>query len=245
MKLNTKFVGNSEANRLIIFLHEGLGSIEQWKTFPQELCELTNSYGLIYDREGYGQSKGSLTNRTINYLHEGAEELHTEIISAIHPQYDIYLYGHSDGGSIALIYAAKYGAHIKGIITEAAHVFVEAETIAGVQAARPLFDAGKFDGLKKYHGKRFKEVFFAWNDIWSSTAFRNWEIISLLKTITCPQLVIQGAADEYGTIKQIERIESGTKGHSTVKLIENGGHAPHKEKKEMVLLTVKNWMNGN
>lgn len=245
MKLNHVFIGNQTANRLIIFLHEGLGSIEQWKNFPLELCELTQSYGLIYDRSGYGQSAGSLENRSVNYLQEAAEELHEEVIKSIKTQQDIYLYGHSDGGSIALIYATKYGENIRGIITEAAHVFVEPVTISGVQAARPFFEEGKFDGLKKYHGNRFKEVFFAWNDIWLSDSFKTWEIISMLDTIMLPQLVMQGEEDEYGTAEQVELIESHTSGKSTVKLLKNCGHAPHKEQKETVLLTVNNWMNGN
>jgi pimeloyl-ACP methyl ester carboxylesterase len=239
MTLNHTFIGDPSAKKLIIFLHEGLGSIAQWKNFPELVCSATNSYGLVYDRRGYGKSKGSLLNRTTDYLEQGAVELQEVIQSIVPSNYDLFLYGHSDGGSIALIYAAANPERLTGIITEAAHVFVEEVTIEGVRAALPYFHQGKFEGLKKYHGERYKEVFMAWNNIWLDPEFKSWNISSLLDQITCPQLIIQGKSDQYGTLKQVETIADLTAGQSTIFTPKDCNHAPHKENEKETLLEVK------
>ena len=242
-ELNHIFVGNEEADILIIFLHEGLGSIGQWKNFPLQLCDEIGVSGLIYDRSGYGRSLGDLTNRQPNYLRLAAEEL-IQIVTPIQKEYDqIFLYGHSDGGSIALIAAALYPSWFSGIITEAAHVFVEEKTIKGVQSARLLFEKGLFDGLEKYHGKRYREVFYAWNDIWLSTGFKDWNIEKLLHQITCPQLIIQGDEDEYATLKQVDSIIKNTNSESQVFIPKHAGHAPHKTNTKEVLITCKGFID--
>ncbi|NOQ73559.1 MAG: alpha/beta fold hydrolase [Crocinitomix sp.] len=242
MALNHAFIGDPTAKKIIVFLHEGLGSIAQWKAFPELVCKATNSYGLVYDRYGYGKSEGSLVNRKIDYLEQGAVELENVIDSLVPSTYDLFLYGHSDGGSIALIYTAKHPLKVTGLITEAAHVFVEDITIAGVRAALPYFEQGKFDGLKKYHGDRFQEVFMAWNKIWLNPAFRNWNISPLLPQITCPQLIIQGEDDQYGTLKQVETIANNTTGKSRVFTPKNCNHAPHKENEKETLLEVTRFL---
>jgi len=235
VELNHVFIGNPQSTKLIIFLHEGLGSIAQWKEYPSLVCKALNCYGLIYDRSGYGLSPGNLLNRNINYLHEGSNELEIFIDSLKLSAYDLYLYGHSDGGSIALIYASSHSKQIKGIITEAAHVFVEEETLLGVRKALTPFKDGKFSGLQKYHGQRYEEVFMAWNQIWLNPQFKTWDITYLLKQIECPQLIIQGLDDQYGTLKQVSTIKNETTGHSVVFNPENCGHVPHKESQKNTL----------
>lgn len=234
MHLNHVFVGPASTT-LIVFLHEGLGSIPQWKSYPVDLCNALNVRGLVYDRTGYGRSSGSLADRKPDYLHQAANEL-SQIIESIKADFDqIILYGHSDGGSIALIAAAELKNQITALITEAAHVFVEPETIKGVREARPLFHEGLFDGLKKYHGDRYKEVFFAWNDIWLTPAFTEWDITHLLSKVHCPQLIIQGKDDQYGTLKQVDTIARFTKGKTQTLILDQCGHAPHKEQKSSIL----------
>lgn len=232
------FIGDPNSKNLIIFLHEGLGSVAQWKDFPEKVCAKTNAYGMVYDRAGYGKSPGNLTNRQADYLHLAADEL-DQIITHIAPKgYDIFLYGHSDGGSIALIYVANHPSKIKAVITEAAHVFVEKITTKGVKEARTHFKVGKFERLKKYHAERYEEVFFAWNDIWLNSEFRDWNITELLPNIKVPQLIIQGIDDEYGTLEQVVSIEKQTSGTSTIFTPKNCGHAPHKEKQNETLIRV-------
>ena len=181
--LHHRFIGNSKAKNLIIFLHEGLGCIEMWKSFPQKVVDTLNCFGLVYDRAGYGKSGGSLVNRDIDYLHKAAEELQEFINELNLDQYDISLYGHSDGGSIALIYAGNHPKKLKYVITEAAHAFVEQVTLDGVKEAIQPFKAGKLNGLRKFHGDRFEEVFWAWNNIWLDPRFEPWNILEEVKRI--------------------------------------------------------------
>lgn len=241
MNLNYQLIGNQAAERTIIFLHEGLGCIEMWKDYPETLCEELNCKGVIYDRSGYGKSPGSLLNRKSNYLHLAAKELH-ELILHLNIQQPI-LYGHSDGGSIALIYAAQHPDKIEAIITEAAHVFNEEVTIAGVRAARPLIEIGKMDALQKYHGNRYKEVFYAWNDIWLDESFKKWNISKEIESITCPALIIQGLDDQYGSLNQVQQILTSI-GTSSISLTpENCGHAPFKEQRAVVIKNVITFIN--
>jgi pimeloyl-ACP methyl ester carboxylesterase len=227
--LHHKFVGNLSSKTIIVFLHEGLGCIEMWKNYPQKLCTFLNIKGLIYDRAGYGKSNGDLTKRQANYLHLAADELHQLLTSLQLLNHKIILYGHSDGGSIALIYASKYPQNINSIITEAAHIFVEKETIAGIKPAIKAFKTGKLDGLKKYHGSNYKNVFNAWANIWNHPSFKNWNIEKEITNIICPQLIIQGKNDQYGTLKQVENIAQHTKGQTITFIPENCGHSPYKE----------------
>jgi len=233
--LNHIFIGNQNSNNCIIFLHEGLGCIDMWKSYPEELCNQLNMQGLVYDRAGYGKSEGDLTNRTTNYLHEGADELFELIHTLKIENKNIILYGHSDGGSIALIFGGKYSLLTHSIITEAAHVFVEQVTLDGIKPAEIAFKNQKLNGLKKYHGENFTNVFYAWVNIWNHPSFLNWNIETELRKINCPLLSIQGTNDQYGTLKQIESIKTNTKGKTTTFILDNCGHAPFKEKKTEVI----------
>lgn len=130
-------------------MHEGLGCIQMWKDYPKKVYVQLNCQGLVYDRAGYGKSTGSLLNLKANYLDLGAIELF-ELINDLKLQNkEFILYGHSDGGSIAVIFASKYPELVEAIITEAAHVFVEQITLEGIVPAQDAFKQGKLDGLKK------------------------------------------------------------------------------------------------
>ena len=216
----------------MVFLHEGLGCTEMFKDFPKQLCNELNCKGFIYDRAGYGQSTGSLENRPINYLEKAADELHKVIKTHITGK--IILFGHSDGGSIALVYAAKHPKLVKAIITEAAHVFVEDVTISGIKEAVIAFKQQKLAGLQRFHGKRYAQVFWAWADTWLHPDFKQWQITHLLNLVTCPQLIIQGVNDQYGTMQQVNYIEKLTQGNSFLFKPECG-HSPHYEVPTLVL----------
>ncbi len=241
--LNHQIIGNTKSNTLIVFLHEGLGCIEMWKSFPLKVCQLINAKGLVYDRAGYGQSQGDLTNRKANYLHLAVDELYQLLKQLNLLNHQIILYGHSDGGSIALLFTSKHPHLVKVMITEAAHVFVEQETLDGIAPAVEAFKEGKLKGLKKYHGENYKKVFYAWVNIWNHTSFRNWNIEQDISKIICPQLIIQGKNDQYGTINQVKSIEQNTKGKSYTFTPENCGHAPFKELENDVLKTVKHFFS--
>ncbi|MEO9530953.1 MAG: alpha/beta hydrolase [Crocinitomicaceae bacterium] len=241
MELNWIEIGNLTSDETIIFLHEGLGCIELWKGYPEKVCETLNVKGIVYDRSGYGKSPGNLTQRKADYLHLAADELF-DFINYLKLK-SVHLYGHSDGGSIALIFASKYTNRVKSIVTEAAHVFNEPETIKGVQEARPLLKEGRMEGLRKYHGDRYQEVFYAWNDIWLDDSFEDWNIEKEIKSINCPALIIQGLEDQYGTLKQVEAISNAIKDNVKTFTPNHCGHAPFKEQTALVLNEITQFYN--
>ncbi|MCJ8298484.1 MAG: alpha/beta hydrolase [Pseudomonadales bacterium] len=219
----------------LVFLHEGLGCTAMWKNFPQRLCSLTACPGLVYDRLGYGQSSTLRKERTVHYMHEYALQELPQILAVLLAQRSYILVGHSDGASISLIAAAEQPPLLKGLISEAAHVFVEPETIAGIKAADAAYDAGKLRALEKFHGDKTAAIFKAWSQTWLKPAFASWNIEYLLPSIQVPLLAIQGVDDQYGSQLQVASIVEKTLGPSFALMIEDCGHSPHAEAQERVL----------
>lgn len=205
-----------------------------WQDFPARLCQTTGCPGLIYDRLGYGQSSTVSLDRSINYLHDYALIELPMVLSRILGDTPCILIGHSDGGSIALIYGAERSPLVKGIITEAAHVYVDNETIAGIELAQQAWEQGKLQGLRKYHGEKTEWVFKSWSKTWLSDWFRTWNITNILPQIRAPLLVIQGEDDQYGTAAQVETI-SCSSGNGGKRIVPNCGHIPHLEAGSVVL----------
>ena len=212
----------------IVFLHDSLGSIALWRHFPESLCRATGCNGLVYDRQGYGRSCSFSEARTPRYLHKEADILaellkQTGIAKAI-------LFGHSDGGSIALIAAAEYPQKIIGVVSEGAHVFIEDITLAGIREAKEqLASTNLRERVAKYHGSKTDAVFSNWIDTWLSSEYQAFNMEDCLPKINCPVLAIQGVDDEFGTSRQIDAIVSQVAGPAVGKLIENARHTPHKE----------------
>jgi pimeloyl-ACP methyl ester carboxylesterase len=219
----------------LVFLHEGLGCVAAWKGFPERLCRRTGCSGLLFDRVGHGRSHPLCAPRGIDYLHRHAREELPAVLKKNIPDQPHICVGHSDGGSIALIYAALQPDHLLGSITAAAHVFVEAETLKGIEATVAAYRAGRLAGLAKYHGQQTDDLVRAWSEIWLSPSFRAWNITALLGTINSPLLAIQGRQDAYGTEAQMDAIVTGLSGPATPLLLDNCGHAPHLERPEAVL----------
>ena len=219
----------------LVFLHEGLGCAAMWKEFPKLLCDITGCPGLVYDRLGYGKSSALLKTRTIHYMHDYALKELPLLLQEVIPNKPFILIGHSDGGSIALIYAAERPALLKGVITEAAHVFVEQETIDGIKQADEAWEQGKLTGLEKYHGGKTSGLFKAWSITWLSEWFRYWNIEYLLPSIVAPLLVIQGADDQYGSEKQVNAIVAQSMGAADSMIVEDCAHTPHLEAEKVML----------
>lgn len=231
-----------DENTVIIFLHEALGSIPQWKSFPQELCNTLQLNGIVYDRQGHGSSSSLNGIRDEYYLHNYAlNELPEMLDIILSPDKKVLLVGHSDGGTIALLYAAKYPQKVKAIVSMAAHVIVENETLAGIQPAIDAFEAGKLIGLRKFHGDKTNDLFYAWADTWNSPEFSTWNICKDIHPVIAPTLVIQGKDDQYGTKRQVELIAESISGKSTTLLIDKCGHIPHLEQGTKVISEIKNW----
>ena len=146
-------------------------------------------------------------------------------------------YGHSDGASIALIYAGNTGRAVRGLIVEAPHVFVEVESIAGLETAKQAFETGTLkEGLARHHADADR-TFRAWHDAWRDPRFLAWNIEASLPAIRAPVLMIQGAADAYGTLAQLDTIEAGVAGRRERLVLTGCGHSPHRERSDDVLDT--------
>ncbi len=226
---------NGPGRPTIVFLHDSLGCIQLWRSFPRELGQLTHCNVLAYDRQGYGASAAfTTTQRRNDYLETEADTL-VKLLDASGIDKAI-LFGHSDGGSIALIAAAKFPERCAAVITEGAHIFVEEITLAGIrntvnawQTASPKLV------LQKYHGNRTEAVFHAWTDTWLSPESRSWNIENFLPLVKCPVLVIQGEKDESGSMAQVDGIQNQVAGKVEKWIVPGVGHTPHKDSKEKVL----------
>ncbi|KKO60919.1 2-succinyl-6-hydroxy-2,4-cyclohexadiene-1-carboxylate synthase [Janthinobacterium sp. KBS0711] len=238
-----ELIEGDPAKPCLVFLHEGLGCCAMWKDFPAQLCQATGCRGLLYDRHGYGQSSPLTARRQLHYLHDYALCELPQVLAALLPGQDHFLVGHSDGGSIALIYAAQQPPRLRGIITEAAHVFVEGITLDGIRVADAAFGAGKLRALAKYHGDKTESIFKAWSDTWLSYGFQFWNIEYLLPSVECPALVVQGSEDQYGSAAQVDTIVAQAL-NAMPAMVEQCGHTPHQEQPQALLALMEGFLQG-
>lgn len=227
----------------LIFLHEALGSVALWKGYPALLCEALQCNGVVYDRMGHGLSSPFNKKREHNYLEIEAVVYLRGLIEELGLEKPI-LVGHSDGGTIALIYAAHYPDQVRGIITEAAHIYVEDVGSGSMQRAIHQFEHTIFkEKLAKYHGEKTEALFYAWVDTWTSASFSTWNIKEQLDAINCPALILQGAEDEYATQQHMWDIAKGIGEHAKGVLIENCGHIPHLQAQAETLALSKDFID--
>lgn len=233
--------GSSEAAS-VVFLHEGLGSLDLWKGFPARVAAATGRRVIVYSRSGYGGSSMSQVPRTADYMHREALDVLPELLDLLHAERPV-LVGHSDGASIALIHAGGSGRPVTALALLAPHVFVEEETLAGIRSARSAFEAGELRRrLGKYHAD-VDHTFWGWNDVWLSRQFAHWNIEEYLPAIGCPTLIIQGEDDPYGTVEQVDRICRGIAGSTERQLLTDCGHAPHLEHAQVTLAALSTWLS--
>ena len=222
---------NKRTETALVFLHEGLGSIPMWGNFPQLLCDFVGADGFIYEREGYGQSIPIRQKRKKDYLHVQALEVLPQVIEKHLTDRDFNLVGHSDGGSIALIYGAHNPSHrLKALVTIAAHSFVEEISLSGIRDAIEIYRKGALKArLERHHGEKTEETFFAWADTWLTPKFKEWNILDEIKEISCPCFITQGDADEYGTNDQVWETVKAIGENAESQLFNNLGHSPHRQ----------------
>lgn len=240
---------NGEDKPLLIFLHEGLGSIAQWKKFPEAVCDLLNLDGLIYERYGYGHSTPFMEQRKPDYLQKEASYFLPLLLEHLNIEdREIILIGHSDGASIALIYAALFPKKIKAVISMAAHVFVDEMSVKGIKEADAIYAANDDlkNRLKKYHFDHVDSTFYAWSKMWQTPEFRKFNIEHLLPQIKAPILAIQGKDDEYGLPRQVESIvEKGGHPNNQKLFIDQCKHSPHLEAGKEVLCAIQQFLTHN
>jgi pimeloyl-ACP methyl ester carboxylesterase len=225
----------------MIFLHEGLGSLSMWKDFPGRVAHATECNALVYSRYGYGKSDALKASRRVDFMHDEALKALPELLDKLEVQRPI-LFGHSDGGSIALIHAGGSGRPVAGVITMAPHVVIEDISIKSIMAAKQTYASTDLKNrLGRYHAHP-DSAFWGWNDIWLHPDFRNWNIEEFLPPITCPILAIQGEGDEYGTLQQIDLIARFASDVDLLKLADCG-HSPHLDQPEAVIEAVTRFVD--
>jgi pimeloyl-ACP methyl ester carboxylesterase len=216
----------------LVFLHEGLGSVSMWRDFPDKAAAATGCTALVYSRYGHGDSDVLGEPRGVDYMHVEALEALPDLLEELSIR-DPVLVGHSDGGSIALIYAAARGA--KGIIAMAPHVFVEDISVKSIAEAKTAFEITDLPQKLARHHADAAKTFWGWNDIWLHPDFRSWNIEEHLPRVHCPVLAIQGFDDEYGTMAQLDAIAKQTGGPIELLRLAACRHSPHRDQPGVVL----------
>jgi pimeloyl-ACP methyl ester carboxylesterase len=228
---------------ILVFLHEGLGSVSLWRDFPLNLCRELGVRGLVYSRPAYGWStaRGVDENWQTDFMHQQAIDVLPKVLESLKVHESVWILGHSDGGSIALLAAANHPQLVKGIILMAPHIFVENLTISSIELAKEQYLHGDLKvKLTKYH-RDVDSAFWGWNNIWLKPDFKQWNIVKEISSIQCPLLAIQGFEDPYGTMAQIDGIKEVVSHASLVK-IANCGHSPHREQPIIVHHAVKDFL---
>ena len=235
LSIEYQWIGVERADApLAVFLHEGLGSIAMWKDWPQALCEQLGMRGLVWSRPGYGRStpRPHDVKWPVDYLSHQARDVLPALLDALGvsaPQRErMWLIGHSDGGSIALLYAAAFPQALAGAVVVAPHVFVEDISVEGIAETKLAYETTALrDRLARYHDD-VDSAFYGWSDIWLDPAFRAWNIVDQIRTIRAPLLAVQALDDHYGTMAQIETIGEAVP-HARVHALAEGGHSPHRD----------------
>jgi pimeloyl-ACP methyl ester carboxylesterase len=250
IEVEYQWLGNENATApLLVFLHEGLGSLAMWKGFPQRLCVALDCRGLVYSRPGYGRSSARPADEPweVDFMHRQAHEILPALLQVldVDTEHDPpWLLGHSDGASIALLYAARYPQQTGAVIVLAPHILVEDISILNIQRARTAYlETDLKDRLERYHDDP-DSAFWGWNDVWLHDAFREWSIEDEIEAISCPVLAVQGVNDEYGTLQQIRGIGQRLQQAEVVELSECG-HAPHRDQADRLIDCVSRFVQTN
>lgn len=234
----------ADGGPVLVLLHEGLGSVDQWKDLPVDMAAATGLPVFAYSRQGYGRSTPLGEPRAPDYMHHEALLVLPRVLEAAGID-DPILVGHSDGASIALIHAGAGAGAARAIVTVAAHIYVEQVCVDHIAAMRrPGEDRDELvERLGRYH--RDPEATFAgWSDIWVSPDFRTWDIRPHLAGIECPVLVVQGCDDPFNTVAMVDGIVAGVAGPAEPLLVPDCGHVVHRDQPELVVTAVARFVAG-
>jgi pimeloyl-ACP methyl ester carboxylesterase len=233
-RLEARRIAGPPGRPTIVFLHEGLGSVSAWRDFPDRLAREMACPALVYSRAGYGHSSPAHLPRAPDFMHVEARSVLPALLAAEGVEQPI-LFGHSDGASIALLYAALPGSRVRALVLEAPHVLVEQVCAGAIADVRREYSRSDLrDRLARHHADP-DAAFYGWADAWLRPEFRRWNIEDALPHVRAPALVIQGDRDEYGTIAQVEAIERGSGGPVERLWLPGVGHRPHRERPDEIL----------
>ncbi len=232
-RIEYAWFGEERRNPPIVMLHEGLGSLAMWKDFPARLAAETDRRVLAYSRYGYGKSTPLAQPREPSFMHEEALEALPALLIALGIEQPI-LFGHSDGGSIALIHAGDARFPVAGVVAMAPHLFVEEYSLVSIRRAKVVYETTDLrERLGRYHDDP-DSAFRGWNDVWLDERFKAWNIDADVARIACPILAIQGRDDEYGTMEQVDRV-GRLRPQAQVVALDACGHSPHRDQPYEVL----------
>jgi pimeloyl-ACP methyl ester carboxylesterase len=228
---------------ILVMLHEGLGCVGMWGDFPDRLQKATGCGVFVYSREGYGQSSPAKLPRPLSFMHTEARETLPKILDAIGFQNGL-LVGHSDGASIAAIYAGSHQDHrVRALVLIAPHFFVEDVTIAAITEMRRNYDSGELrERLKRWHAD-VDATAHGWSDVWLKGDFKQWDLTEELAYIRVPILIVQGADDQYGTVAQIEAAQRDCYCPVDIELLSGARHVPQREAPEKTLGVISDYVN--
>ncbi len=220
----------------LVFLHEGLGSRAMWRDFPARLAGAMGMRGLVYSRPGYGRSTPRARDERWepDFMHRQAHAVLPALLDVLGVREPAWLYGHSDGGSIALLFAARFPERTAGVIAAAPHIFVEDVSVESIERTRATYlETDLRERLARYHDD-VDSAFWGWNDAWLNPPFRAWSIEEEIGTIAAPVLAVQGREDEYGTLAQVRGIAARVARCRVLELADCG-HSPHRDQPEAVI----------
>ena len=240
-RLETVRYEGDAARPAIVMLHEGLGSVSLWRDFPQRLAERTRCTVVAYSRYGYGRSDELTERREPEYMHHEGGIVLPALLSELAIELPV-LFGHSDGASIALIFAGAYPDKVRALVLEAPHVFVEEISVRSIAEAKGTYASTDLPTKLARHHADADATFFGWNDIWLDPRFRTWNIEAHAGRVQCPVLLIQGADDEYGTTAQLDAITARVP-HSETLLVPGAHHSPHRDEPELVLERIASFVD--
>ena len=222
----------------LVFLHEGLGCIEMWRDFPQKLCDVLQCDGVVYDRTAYGQSSPWPSDPGVKYMEIEADEVLPKLLAALAIE-DCVLVGHSDGGTIALNYAATDPAPLRAVVTLAAHAINESVCLEAIVRVRQAWATTDLrEKLARYHGDNVDRAFHLWSDAWVAPGFEPMDANARLPKVEVPVQAIQGEDDDYGTELQLGIIAGKLGGYCETRLIPDCGHSPHLQQPTYVLAEI-------
>jgi pimeloyl-ACP methyl ester carboxylesterase len=235
LRIEYRWIGAANADvPLAVFLHEGLGSIAMWKDWPAALCQRLGMPGLVYSRPGYGRStpRPHAVKWPVDFMAQQASDVLPALLDTLGvnaaQRTRMWLIGHSDGASIALLYAAAFPDALAGAVAIAPHVFVEDISVESIAAVKVAYETTRLrEKLARYHDD-VDSAFYGWNDIWLDPAFRSWNIVGELAAIRAPLLAVQAFDDHYGTMAQVDAIGAAVP-HASVHGLAEGGHSPHRD----------------
>lgn len=226
----------------VVFLHDALGAVSLWRGLPDRLCADLKREGLAFDRLGFGKSDPRPAPPGRRFLEVEARERLPEVLRQAGVERPI-LFGHSDGGSIALLFAAAFPDVPAAVVSIAAHVLVEEITLAGIDETVAAWRSTDLPArLGRHHGAKTEAVFRGWSDTWRAPEFRGFSAVEAIRPLRCPLLVVQGEKDEYGTLAQVEAIAGAVTGPVRTVVLPGLGHFPHREDPERVLAETESFL---